>query len=117
MLAAAAAKIGRAQVVGLQDIIFEEQLQLMLSTDIMIAAHGSAASMMVFLQPQAVVVEVKAYKHGLTHGYCNVAQAANTSMLVWHNRQLEHTRGWEGAGADDPCYKNQPTYLPDADSF
>ncbi len=54
MLAAAAAKIGRVQVVRLQDVSFEEQLQLMLSTDMMIAAHGSAASMMVFLPTQAV---------------------------------------------------------------
>ena len=64
-------------MVRLQDIIFEEQLQLMLSTDIMIVAHGSAASMMVSLPPKAVVVEVKAYKHGLTqdfmHGHCNLA--------------------------------------------
>lgn len=119
MLAAAAAKVGRVQVVRLQDISFEEQLQLMLSTDVMIAAHGSAVSMMVFLPPQAVVVEVKAYKHGLTqdftHGHCNLARATDTSLLVWHNRQLEHTRRWEGAGVGDPFYKTQHTYIPDAD--
>ncbi len=84
----------------------------------MIAAHGSAASMMVFLPPQAVVVEVKAYKHGLaqdfTHGHCNLARATDTSLLVWHNRQLEHTHSWEGAGADDPFYKNQHNCFPDA---
>ena len=79
----------------------------------MIAAHGSAVSMMVFLAPHAVVVEVKAYRHGLTqdfmHGHCNLACATDTSLLVWHNRQLEHTHTWEV----NSSFKHQHTYIPE----
>lgn len=81
----------------------------------MIAAHGSAVSMMVFLAPHAVMVEVKAYRHGLTqdftHGHCNLARAraTDTSLLVWHNRQLDHTRTWEV----NSSFKHQHTYIPE----
>lgn len=116
-VATAAAKYGKEQIVRLQDLSFESQLKLMMKTDIMIAAHGSASAMMVFLPPQAVLVEIKAYRHGLTHdfthGHCNLARATNTSLLVWHNRHVEHTFRWEGAGKNDANFKSQHTFIPE----
>ena len=114
-VANAAQKYGKVQVVKLQDLSFEQQLQLMLDTDILIAAHGSGAALMMFLPPQGVSVELRAYKHGLTgdftHGNSNLARATNTSMLIWNNRHAQHAQRWEATPdwADD--FKNQHTFV------
>ena len=56
-------------------------------TAIFFGAHGSGTPMML------------AYRHGLdrdyTHCHCNLARTANRTLLVWHNRQTEHTSPWE----------------------
>ena len=113
----AARKYGTAQSVQMQEFSFREQLQLMQDTDILIATHGSAGALMVFLPPQAVTVELRAFKHSLTNdfteGHSNLARASRTSMLIWNNRHAQHTRRWKSASShgDDP--KNQHIYIPD----
>ncbi|KAL3143261.1 hypothetical protein ABBQ38_002108 [Trebouxia sp. C0009 RCD-2024] len=100
---------------------FQDQLKLMAVTDILIGTHGSGMAMMMFLPPCGVTVEIKAYRHGLTddftHGHCNLARAANRSLLVWHNKHLEHTQAWEGpdGGADYHWWKQHHTFIPDAE--
>lgn len=89
----------------------------MLSTDILIATHGSAAALMMFLPPEAVTVEIQSYKQALTNdfaqGHSNLARATNTSMLVWNNQHARHTRKWESTPPDVEDFKQQHTYIPD----
>ena len=70
----------------------------MQDTDILIAVHGSAGALMVFLPPEAVTFELRAFKHSLTNdsteGHSNLARASETSMLIGNNRHAHHTRGW-----------------------
>lgn len=114
-LAEAARKYGTVQVVKLQELNFEQQLRLMLDTDILIAAHGSGAALMMFLPPQGVSVELRAYKHGLTndftHGNSNLARASNTSMLIWNNRHAQHAHRWEATPDWAEDFKNQHTFV------
>ena len=116
--AEAARKCGTAQIVQMQDYSFGEQLQLMQDTDILIATHGSAGALMVFLPPEAVTVELRAFKHSLTNdfteGHSNLARASKTSMLIWNNRHAQHTRRWHSAPSHgDDNFKNQHTFIPD----
>lgn len=120
-LLAAAQQVGHAQLVVLQKLSFQDQLKLMAVTDVLIGTHGSGMAMMLFLPSCGVTVEIKAYRHGLTddftHGHCNLARAANRSLLVWHNKHVEHTQAWEGpdGGADYHWWKQHHTFIPDAE--
>ena len=113
--AKAARKYGTADIVQMQKYSFGEQLQMMQDTDIFIAAHGSAGALMVFLPPQAVTIELRAFKHSLTNdfteGHSNLARATKTSLLIWNNRYAQHSYRWDSASSDG-SFKNQHTYIP-----
>ena len=115
-LLAAAHQFGDAELVMLQKLSFQEQLHVMSRTDIFIGAHGSGIPMMLFMPSHGVTVELKAYRHGLdrdyTHGHCNLARAANRTLLVWHNKWTEHTSPWEGAPHAHGWWKQHHTFLP-----
>lgn len=69
---------------------FTEQVSLMTRTDVLFTPHGAAESLLSFLPPWAVVVELRSYGFGTMnldfyHGYCNLARLASRTFIAWHD--------------------------------
>jgi Glycosyltransferase 61 len=62
------------RVVDFSDMSFENQVQVMQSTDVLITAHGAGNSNFMFMRPRAAVVEIFpfAYKAGPFDGFAQV---------------------------------------------
>ena len=89
------------------ELSLSKQIRLVQKTSIFVAVHGAAHALMMFLPPQAVVVEIMPYKFGpgnsFYHGYQNFARICKRSHMLWQNTQAAWSQG-EG--------KHSDTFLP-----
>ena len=74
-----------------------EQVRLFQRTSIFVAVHGAAHTLMMFLPPQAVVVEIMPYKYmpGMQFfkGYTNLARICKKSHILWQNTNATWSEG------------------------
>ena len=103
----------RAYIYDFAEVPFRQQLQILGRTSIFLAVHGAANTLLAFLPPGAVFVELKPYKFNNrnTHFdiYTNWAILAQVRHLVWHNRDALLSSVSPGVAVDD--YKNHNTHL------
>lgn len=89
------------------ELSLSKQIRLVQKTSIFVAVHGAAHALMMFLPPQAVVVEIKPFKFSpgdpFYHGYQNFARICRRSHMLWQNTQAAWSQG-EG--------KHSDTFLP-----
>ena len=73
------------------ELTLSKQIRLVQKTSIFVAVHGDAHALMMFLPPQAVVVEIMPYRHHpgspYHHGHRNFARMCNRSHVLWQNTQ------------------------------
>ena len=98
------------------ELSLSEQIRLVQKTSIFVAVHGDAHALMMFLPPQAVVVEIMPYKFypgdPFYHGYQNFARLCNRSHMLWQNTQAAWSPG-EGKHSD--MFPPNPAILKIAD--
>lgn len=67
-----------------EDMSFEEQVRLMAQTSVLIGLHGANLTNMMFMQPQAAVVEITMGTHPLYFNPCYY-YLANSMQLAYYN--------------------------------
>ena len=85
------------------ELSLRRQIKLVQKSSIFVAVHGAAHALMMFLPPQAVVVEIMPYKFSpgdpFYHGYQNFARICKRSHVLWQNTQAAWSQG-EGKHSD-----------------
>ena len=81
----------------LDDMSFVEQVRLLQKTSIFVAVHGAAHTLMMFLPPQAIIVEIMPYKYmpGMQSfkGPHKVARICMKSHILWQNTNATWSEG------------------------